>query len=114
MKKILAILLTLVCFIAAQAATYRVTYDVNNQKKTSFTITVNSDRLAIAQKTYSLRQLGTITNSGVEFRSYMYGQHQGMFCVSTTPIKIDKDLFTCLSGYIVMIDNKAYLADKIN
>lgn len=114
MKKMLSILLMIVSFITVQAATYRVTYDVNNQKKTSFTITVNSDRLTIAQNTYSLRQLGTITNSGVVFQSYMYGQYQNMFCVSTTSITVDKDAFTRLRGYIILIDDKAYLADKIN
>ncbi len=37
-----------------------------------------------------------------------------MFCISTTPISVDKDQFTRLSGYILVIDNKAYLAEKIN
>lgn len=114
MKKIMFLILMVMCCVSLQAATYRVTYDVNNQKKTSFTVTVNSDRLMISQNTYSLRQLGTITNSGLVFNSYMYGQNQNMFCVSTTPITIDKDMFTRLKGYIIIIDNKAYLADQLN
>jgi len=114
MKKILFLILMVISCVAAQAATYRVTYDVNNQKKTTFTVTVNSDRLAIGQNVYTLRQLGTITNSGLVFNSYMYGQNQKMFCVSTTSITIEKDMFTRLKGYIIMIDNKAYLAERIN
>ncbi len=114
MKKIILILLMSLSIVIAQATTYRVTYDVNNQKKTSFNITVKSDRLTIGQNVYSLRQLGTITNSGLVFNSYMYGQNQNMFCVSTTSITIDKDIFTRLKGYIILIDNKAYLADKID
>ena len=55
-----------ICCAAAQAATYRVTYDVTNQKKVSFTVNVNSDCLTIGQNVYSLRQLGTITNSGLD------------------------------------------------
>ena len=115
MKKIILLLVLLISTIAVNAATYRVKYDVQNQRSTNFTITVGYDRLTINQTVYSLRRMGTITSSGVSFDSYAYGSgSNGMFCVSTTTISVKKDWLTTLSGYIIMIDNKAYLADKIN
>lgn len=113
MKKILFLIIMVIFCAVAQAATYRVTYDILNQKKASFTVTVNSDRITIGQNVYSSRQLGTITNSGLVFKSYMFGQNQNMFCVSTTSVTVDKDMFTRLKGYIIIIDNKAYLAELI-
>ena len=115
MKKFFIMMVLLMCTIAANAATYRVKYDVNNQRSTSFTIKVEHNRLTIGSTAYSLRRMGTITNSGITFDSYAYGRSDnGMFCVSTSSITVEKDLFTKLTGYIVIIDNKAYLAEKIN
>lgn len=114
MKKIILLLLMIISCGIAQAATYLVNYDVNNQRKTSFIVVVNSDRITIGQNVYSLRQLGTITNSGLVLNSYMFGQNKNMFCVSTTPITIEKDQFTRLKGYVILIDDKGYLAEKIN
>ena len=34
--------------------------------------------------------------------------------IVTSSITVEKDLFTKLTGYIVIIDKKAYLAEKIN
>lgn len=115
MKKIILLLVILVSTIAVNAATYRVKYDVQNQRPTNFTVTIGYDRLTINQNVYTLRRMGTITSSGITFDSYAYGSgSNGMFCVSTSSIDIKKDWLTTLSGYIIMIDNKAYLADKIN
>lgn len=115
MKKIILLLVLLISTIAVNAATYRVKYDVQNQRSTNFTISVGYDRLTINQTGYSLRRMGTITSSGLTFDSYAYGSGgNGMFCVSTTSISIKKDWLTTLSGYVIIIDNKAYLADKIN
>lgn len=114
MKKSLIVLVLLICAIVANAATYRVKYDVNNQRATSFTIKVEPNRLIIGSNAYNLRRMGTITNSGITFNSYAYGSGEnGMFCVSTTSITIEKNPFTKLTGYIIIIDNKAYLADII-
>lgn len=105
----------LICAIAANAATYRVKYDVNNQRSASFIVKVESNRLTIGSNAYPLRRMGTITSSGLTFNSYAYGSGEnGMFCISTTSITVEKNLFTKLTGYIIMIDNKAYLAEKIN
>lgn len=115
MKKTLIFMVLLICTIVANVATYRVKYDVNNQRKSSFIVKVESNRLTIGSSAYNLRRMGTITNSGLTFNSYAYGSGEnGMFCVSTTSITVEKDLFTKLTGYIVIIDNKAYLAEKIN
>lgn len=105
----------LICAVAANAATYRVKYDVNNQRTTSFNVKVESNRLTIGSTAYDLRRMGTITSSGLTFNSYAYGSSEnGMFCISTTSITIEKNRFTKLTGYVVMIDNKAYLAERIN
>lgn len=103
------------CTIAANAATYRVKYDVNNQQSTSFIVKVESNRLIIGSSEYCLRRMGTITNSGLTFNSYVYGiGENGMFCVSTTSVTIEKNMFTKLTGYVIIIDKIAYLAEKIN
>lgn len=105
----------LICAVAANAATYRVKYDVNNQRTTSFIVKVESNRLTIGSTAYDLRRMGTITSSDLTFNSYAYGSSEnGMFCISTTSITIEKNRFTKLTGYVVMIDNKAYLAERIN
>ena len=115
MKKLIFFLVLLFCTIAANATTYRVKYDINNQSRTSFIIKVESNRLTIGSRVYYLRRMGTITNSGLTFDSYAYGSSEdGMFCVATSSITVEKDLFTKLTGYIVIIDKKAYLAEKIN
>lgn len=114
MKKTIILLILMISVVVANAATYRVKYDVLNQQTTSFTVQVNSDRLVIGNNAFSLRRMGTITNSGLTFNSYAYGSREGMFCVSTTSITVEKNMFTRYTGYIIMIDNKAYLADKIN
>ena len=105
----------LFCTIVANATTYRVKYDVNNQSYTSFIVRVESNRLTIGSNAYLLRRMGTITSSGLTFDSYAYGSSEnGMFCVATSSITVEKDLFTKLTGYIVIVDKKAYLAEKIN
>ncbi len=115
MKKLFIFMVLLICTIAVNATTYRIKYDVNNQRSTSIIVKVESNRLTIGSKAYSLRRMGTITNSGITFNSYAYGSDgNGMFCVSTTSITVEKNLFTKLTGYIIIIDNKAYLAEKIN
>lgn len=117
MKKIYIMMVLLMCTIVANAATYRLKYDINNQRSTSITVKVEHNRLTIGSTIYSLRRMGTITNSGsgITFDSYAYGSSEnGMFCVSTSSITVEKDLFTKLTGYIVIIDNKIYLAEKIN
>ena len=114
MKKVFFLMVLIICTVAVNAATYRIKYDVNNQRATSFVMTLSSDKVAIGQRTHSLRRMGTITNSGLVFDSYCYGYNGGMLCVATASISVKKDIFTTLSGYIVIIDSKAYLADKIN
>lgn len=115
MKKLIFFMVLLFCTIVANATTYRVKYDVNNQSYTSFIVRVESNRLTIGSNAYLLRRMGTITSSGLTFDSCAYGSSEnGMFCVSTSSITVEKDLFTKLTGYIVIIDKKAYLAEKIN
>lgn len=116
MKKTLVLFITLlICSVAVNATTYRVKYDVNNQSSTSFIVKVDFNRLTIGSNSYPLRRMGTITSYGLTFDSYVYGSNEnGMFCVATSSITIEKNLFTKLSGYIIIIDKKPYIADKIN
>lgn len=114
MKKSILLLILMISAAVANATTYRVKYDVQKQQSASFTVQVNSDRLVIGNNAFSLRRMGTITNSGLTFNSYAYGNRDGIFCVSTTSITVEKNMFSRLTGYIIMFDNKAYLADKIN
>lgn len=114
MKKFILTFILVIVAVAAQAATYRVKYDVQNERSTNFTVVVNSNRLTIGNNSYDLRRMGTITNSGITFDSYAYGlTGNGMFCVSTNSITVEKGLWNKLTGYIIIIDQKAYLADKV-
>lgn len=47
----------LFCTIVANATTYRVKYDVNNQSYTSFIVRVESNRLTIGSNAYLLRRM---------------------------------------------------------
>ena len=115
MKKIILLTILVLSAIVANATTYRVKYDVANERSTSFVVNVSYDKIAINGTTYSLRRMGIITNSGFVFDSYCYGSNQErLFCVATTPITVQKNAFTTLRGYIMLIDGKAYLADKID
>ena len=114
MRKMILMLIILISAVAANAATYRVTYDVNNERSTNFIVKVESDRLTWGQQSYSFRRMGTITSSGITFNSYSYGSREGMFCVATSSITVKKDLLTTLSGYLILLDNHAYLAQKVN
>ena len=114
MKKILIFLMLVISSIAASATSYRVKYDVINQRSTSFIVKVEPNRLTIGSNVYTLRQMGTITNSGLLFNSYTYGSgYYGRLAISTTSITVEKNRFLKLAGYVIIINNKAYLADKI-
>ena len=114
MKKIILYTILVLTAIVANATTYRVKYDVANERSTSFVVNVSYDKITINGTTYSLHRMGTITNSGFVFDSYSYGNQERMFCVATTPITVQKNTFTTFHGYMMLIDGKAYLADKIN
>lgn len=114
MKKFILTLIMVIVTIAANATTYRIKYDVQNERSTNFTVVVTSNRLTIGNNSYTLRRMGTITNSGLTFDSYAYGNTgNGMFCVSTTSVTVEKGLWNKLTGYIIIIDQKAYLAEKV-
>ena len=112
MRKVFLLLVLLVGSITANAESYRIKYNGKGEKVASFVVTLSSDNVIINNDVFSLRRLGTITNSGLTFNSYCYGRNDGMLCVSTSSIAVG-DLFRRITGYIIMIDNKAYIADKI-
>ncbi len=90
MKKLVILFVLLISAIVVNAAIYRVKYDVHNKQSTSFIVKVESGKLTVRNNTYHLRRLGTITNSGLEFNSYVYGSNEkGMFCVSTTTVTVE-------------------------
>jgi hypothetical protein len=113
MKKIILLFVLLVSGIVANAATYRIKYDVKEKKETSFVVTLSSDKIVVGKNVFPLRRLGTITNSGLTFNSYCYGEYDKMLCVSTSSVTVG-NFNKKVTGYIIMIDNKTYLADIIN
>ena len=68
MKKSIFFMVLLFCTLVANATTYRVKYDVNNQSYTSFIVRVESNRLTIGSNAYLLRRMGTINSSGSCFK----------------------------------------------
>ena len=114
MKKFILLTVFIFSVFIVNATTYRVKYDVANERSTSFIVNVSYDKITINGTTYPLHRMGTITSSGFVFDSYSYGSQEKMFCVASTPITVQKNAFTTLHGYMMLIDGKAYLADKIN
>ena len=115
MKKFILLTILLISAFVANATTYRVKFDAQTKSETSFIVKVQSNTLQIGNKTYSLRRMGTITNSGYVFDSYAYGSgSNGMFCVSTSKITVQVNPFKTVTGYMMLIDGKGYLVDKIN
>ena len=115
MKKFILLTILLISAFVANATTYRVKFDAQTKSETSFIVKVQSNTLQIGNKTYSLRRMGTITNSGFAFESYAYGSgSNGMFCVSTSKITVQVNPFKTVTGYMMLIDGKGYLVDKIN
>lgn len=115
MKKFILLSILILGVFVANAATYRVKFDVQTKNETSFMVKVQPNTIQIHNTSYSLRRMGTITNSGFVFESYAYGAgSNGMFCVSTSKITVQVNPFKTITGYMMLIDNRAYLVDKIN
>ncbi len=112
MKKLLSLLVMMIVAITISAETYQCHFDVNAKSTTKLTISVNSSSLSVGSNTYTLRQLGTITNSGVTFKSYVYSSSERMFCVSTSQVTLQLSPVQTVTGYVIMIDNHTYLARK--
>ncbi len=103
----------LVFTLTISAETYKVHFDTSTKSATSFTVQINSDNIVIGNNQHTLRRLGTITNSGFTFNSYMFSSSQRMFCVSTSTITVEVSPGRRVTGYILMIDQHAYLASKV-
>ena len=115
MKKLILLTLMILGVFIANAATYRAKFDVQTKSETSFVVKVQSNTIQSRNNSYSLRRMGTITNSGLVFESYAYGSgSNGMFCVSTSKITVQVNPYKTVTGYIMLIDNRAYFVDKIN
>lgn len=115
MKKILFLIVLFIGSLAMSAATYRVKYDVLAQKPTNFTVVVGYERLTINNNAYALCRMNPITSYSLTFDSYLYGEDwNGMLAISQKPIEFQNDSWTIVSGYVILFDNKAFLANKIN
>ena len=115
MKKLIFLNLLLIIAFVANATTYRAKFDAQTRKETSFVVKVQTNTIQIRNNTYSLRRMGTITNSGYVFESYAYGSgSNGMFCISTSKITVQVNPFKTVTGYMMLIDRKAYLVDRID
>lgn len=113
------LLLVLLLFsLSVKANTFKVKYDLVNRERASLIVVVGSNEVVIADKngaeTYSLTRLGTIQSSGVDFDSYAYGSDESMFCVSRKAIKVSTGPLSTISGYVILIGRRAYLADLLN
>lgn len=114
-EKILFLIVLFIGNLAMSAATYRVKYDVLAQKPTNFTVVVGYERLTINNNAYALCRMNPITSYGLTFDSYLYGEDwNGMLAISQKPIEFQNDSWTIVSGYVILFDNKAFLANKIN
>lgn len=115
MKKFLFLAIFIISAFVANATTYRAKFDAQTRNETSFVVKVQSNTIQIRNNTYSLRRMGTITNSGYVFESYAYGSgSNGMFCISTSKITVQVNPFKTVTGYMMLIDGNAYLVDKID
>lgn len=100
--------------VVVNAATYRVKCD-NTGKTMSFIVKVENNKLAIGKYVFSLKYLGQIYDqaTGLTFYSYSILPKGQMFCVSTSKFTMRKKNNTLISGYVIMIKNKGYIADRI-
>lgn len=115
MKKFILLTILIISAFVANAASYRVKFDAQTMNETSFVVKIQNNTIQIRNNTYSLRRMGTITNSGYVFESYAYGEgSNGMFCISTSKITVQINQYKTVTGYMMLIDGKAYLVDKIN
>lgn len=115
MKKIILLIFMTLIVIGVNAKTYRVKFDAQTMNETSFIVKVQSNTIQIRNNSYSLRRMGTITNSGYVFESYAYGSSSnGMFCVSTSKITVQVNPFKTVTGYMMLIDGKAYLVERVD
>ena len=115
MKKFILLTILIISAFVANASTYRAKFDVQTKNETSFVVKVLSNTIKIGNNTYSARRMGTITNSGYVFESYAYGSgSNGMFCVSTSKITVEVNPFRTITGYMMIIDSRAYLVDRID
>jgi len=112
MKKTLLLLTFILCSLTLSATTYEVYYDINTKQEANLLITVNNNTLKVGQKVYPLRLLGHINNGNVVYASYAYDTTQKTFCVSTTLITLKLDNNRTTTGYLIILDDKAYLAQK--
>ena len=115
MKKFILLTILIISAFVGNATTYNVKFSAHTMKETSFVVKVQPNTITIGNDTYPLRRMGTITNSGYVFESYAYGSgSNGMFCISTSKITVQVNPFKTVTGYMMLIDGKAYLVDRID
>ena len=114
MKKVILIAMLVLSVFMANAEKYRVKYNVNDQREVSFIVDLKSDQVLIQGRTYLVWRMGSVSSSGVNFRTYAYGNQSGTLGISTTQESLQLNRFKTIKGYILLIDNKGYLADRID
>ena len=98
----------------ANAEKYRVKYNVNDQREVSFVVNLQCDKLTINGREHPVWRMGNVSSSGVNFRTYAYGNQSGTLGISYTQESLQLNRFKTIKGYIILIDNKGYLADRID
>ena len=114
MKKVILIVMLVLSVFVANAEKYRVKYNVNDQREVSFVVNLQGDKLTINGREYPVWRMGSVSSSGVNFRTYAYGYQNGTLGISTTQEGLQLNRFKTIKGYILLIDNKGYLAERID
>lgn len=113
MKRFLLLLAFIICTITINASKYLIKYRVNDQHPISFVLNVSSNYVTLKGHIFGIRQLGTITSHGLTYNSYAIGSKQKMFCIAQRKIDFKINNNTYINGYIIIIGQTMYLADKI-
>lgn len=112
MKRFIATFMAFITAIITFAQSYTVFYDATSKTSTNFNVTLSGNSITIRGSRYSLRQMGTITNSGIIFNSYLYGANDQMFCVATSSMTVQIPGQGNVTGYMMLINQRPYLARR--
>ncbi len=110
MKRLITTFLAFTFAIMTFAQSYTVIFDATSKTSTNFTVNLSGNSITIRGSRYSLQRMGTITNSGITFNSYLYGSNDLMFCVATSSMTVQVPGQGNVTGYMMLINQRPYLA----
>lgn len=110
MKRFITTFIVFTIAIMTFAQSYTVIFDATSKTSTNFNVTLSGNSITIRGNRYSLQRMGTITNSGITFKSYIYGANDLMFCIATSPMTVQVPGQGNVTGYMMLINQRPYLA----